>query len=261
MRKIFNNFIFLLTFSFLMPLSALATTSTINSNFNGTSIPAGDTVWFSANIHLTGSLPSTPVNIYMVDGKISSALFNITVPNGQVFFNPSAASASTLFNGGQWLTTATAPNPTNTFMEGVAFSVPVSGLPGGINPVTWTANFTTDTPGINLSWQWAAAVYTNGANFSNLNNIGVWPTNSGGLQPGTPTNETSFVTGGARGGGGSNYTGSFSATAAVVPDLPVPEPGTYFILGTMLMSILLFAKRREHRAMIVAGRSSNWQEV
>ena len=32
---------------------------------------------------------------------------------------------------------------------------------------------------------------------------------------GTPENFKSFVTGGARGGGGSNFTGSYSATAAV----------------------------------------------
>src|SRR5262249_2005178 len=34
---------------------------------------------------------------------------------------------------------------------------------------------------------------------------------------GTPENFKSYVTGGATGGGGSNYTGSLSATASVVP--------------------------------------------
>ena len=33
-------------------------------------------------------------------------------------------------------------------------------LPGGINPVTWTADFSSETPGICLNWKWAAAVYT-----------------------------------------------------------------------------------------------------
>jgi hypothetical protein len=34
-------------------------------------------------------------------------------------------------------------------------------------------------------------------------------------QAGTPENFKQFVIGGARGGGGSNYTGSYSGTAAV----------------------------------------------
>src|SRR5262249_22678755 len=41
---------------------------------------------------------------------------------------------------------------------------------------------------------------------------------------GTPENFRNFVTGGARGGGGSNFTGSYSATASVTPSLFVPPP-------------------------------------
>lgn len=234
----------------IIPLSLIATTSSINSNFNGTSIPSGNSIWFSADIQLTGSLPSTPVNIYMINGGITftanSQNYSIVVPNAQIFFNPSASSPSTIYNGTTWLTTTTAPNSTLTFMQGVNFTVPLGGLPGGINPVTWSADFTTDTPGVGLSWKWAAAVYTSGADFTNLNNIGVWSTNSGGIQPGAPMNESSFVTGGARGGGGSNYTGSFSGSAAVVPGIATPEPVTYLILGGMF-GIALLSKRLKIR--------------
>jgi hypothetical protein len=42
---------------------------------------------------------------------------------------------------------------------------------------------------------------------------------------GTPENFRTFVTGGTRGGGGSNFTGSYSATAHVVPGVAV-APGS-----------------------------------
>jgi hypothetical protein len=37
------------------------------------------------------------------------------------------------------------------FLAGVPFVVPAN-FPGGISPVTWTANFTSDTPGVSLNW-------------------------------------------------------------------------------------------------------------
>jgi hypothetical protein len=58
---------------------------------------------------------------------------------------------------------------------------------------------------------------------TDLNGIGVKPIDGGQMNPynnsdhaGTPENFKSFVTGGARGGGGSNFTGSYSGTASVV---------------------------------------------
>src|SRR5262245_4195653 len=59
----------------------------------------------------------------------------------------------------------------NAFLGGAAFQV-ATALPGGINPVTWTASFSSDTPGVSLNWQWAAAVYTS---FSDYSALGVKP--------------------------------------------------------------------------------------
>jgi hypothetical protein len=60
----------------------------------------------------------------------------------------------------------------NDFLDGFTFQVPVN-LPGGINPVTWSAQFSSDTPGVTLQWQWAAAVYTSFS--TNYNSLGVKP--------------------------------------------------------------------------------------
>jgi hypothetical protein len=86
-----------------------------------------------------------------------------------------------------------------------------NGLPGGANPVVFTGNFSC-APGISASVKWAAAVYTQMP--SDLNQLGVKVTDAqgGSHHAGTPENYTQFVIGGARGGGGSNFTGSYSAT-------------------------------------------------
>jgi hypothetical protein len=44
-----------------------------------------------------------------------------------------------------------------TFLSGLAFHVPSQGLPGGINPVSWSGAFIADTTGVNVDWQRAAA--------------------------------------------------------------------------------------------------------
>lgn len=247
---LYRFFVFLLCLSSLAPLGAV--TDTISQNFNGTTIPAGDTIWFSANVQLTGNLPSAPVNIYAVDGVISftanSQVYNIAVPNGTITFNPSTTTASTSFTDSQWSTVAKTSS-TNTFLVGVQFAVPAGGLPKNIKNVSFTVGFMSDTPGITLNWKWGAAVYTQ---FNTYDNIGVWPTNSNGMQPGTPTNELKFLTGGATGGGGSNYTGSFSSSSSITPDVVMaPEPETWLILAsTLALGAFLQYRRRTHRKPI-----------
>jgi hypothetical protein len=65
-----------------------------------------------------------------------------------------------------------------------------------------------------VQWKWAAAVYSQFP--TDLGAIGVKPIDGGtnSDHAGTPENVKRFVTGGARGGGGSNFTGSYSGTAS-----------------------------------------------
>jgi len=164
-----------------------------------------------------------PVTIHVSGGTITFTAagtpYSLNVPDGTVVINPSATSATTTFTANTWETVVPPGLPGNTFLAGLGFQLPTD-FPGGINPVTWTADFSSDTPGITINWQWAAAVYTM---FSMDNNaLGVKPTDDNMASiyknsdhAGTPENFTAFVTGGARGGGGSDFTGSYSATAAV----------------------------------------------
>jgi hypothetical protein len=95
--------------------------------------------------------------------------------------------------------------------------------------VTWSGVFTSDTPGVTLQWQWAAAVYTSFN--SDYNALGVKPVDDNhasqyqnGDHAGTPENYKAFVTAGARGNGGANYTGGYSGTLSVTPCAPTPTP-------------------------------------
>jgi hypothetical protein len=129
--------------------------------------------------------------------------------------------ASTMFAGFH-LTQVPIGFGQNAFLEAKIYLVMPPGLEGGIKNVTWSGLFFTDTPGIELQWKWGAAVYTLFAPDPGYSAVGIKPVDGSAQNPypnsdraGTPENFKPYVTGGARGGGGSNYTGSYSGTEAV----------------------------------------------
>jgi hypothetical protein len=240
-------------------------TVSIQSNFNGTAIPAGSYVWFNSQL--------TPSNIDPNGGNIfvSNASLNIAgtvypLPNAIISYepNPPAPSLpSTTYDAGSntWITRIPGP-PQASFMTGYPIQFPV-GLAGGQNPVTFTATFSTSFLHVSGSFQWAAAVYTQMP--SDLNQLGVQVV-EGQFHAGTPVNYRQFVIGGARGGGGSDFTGSSSATGhfdivqggfqtptptptvtpnstptppfvTPTPPVPTPEPGTIVLFGTGLLGL------------------------
>jgi hypothetical protein len=206
-------------------------TSIIQSNFNGTAIAAGNTVWFSSVAKVSG-LGSAPATLFVenatIDFSANGTAYHVSVPNAAVTFSPTVTTAATTFDAATstWETTVPLNPAGNTFLAGVALPVP-GGLPGGINPVTWQATFQSDTPGLTVNWQWAAAVYSNFA--TDYNALNVKPVDSNQLSAyknsdhaGTPEAFRPYVLGGARGGGGSNFTGSYSATGHVQPSVVQP---------------------------------------
>ncbi|HEY5914712.1 MAG TPA: right-handed parallel beta-helix repeat-containing protein [Verrucomicrobiae bacterium] len=199
-------------------------TLSITADFNGTPIPAGRTVWFNSVLKPQG-LPGLPVTFRFTDSSIRSAdgTISVKVPDAVITFDPAATCAETHFINGQWVTRAPASGLSgNTWLAGVG--LPSSGLPGGIKDVTWSGSFICDTPGVSLQWKWSAAVYTSFP--ADMESLGVKAvdgnqdcsyTNSD--HAGTPETIKNCVIGGARGGGGSNYTGGYSGTLGVTPCL------------------------------------------
>jgi uncharacterized membrane protein len=199
----------------------------IVSNFNGTPIRAGNFLWFNSVLKVSG-LGAIPVTISLRNATVqftaNNTPFNVSVPDADITFDPHATTATTSFNTAteRWETTAPSFGLSgNTFLTAEALPI-AANLPGGINPVTWSAQFISDTPGVTLQWKWAAAVYTNFT--TALNGLGVKPVDDNQASvfknadhAGTPENFKQSVIGGARGGGGSNFTGSYSGTKTVEP--------------------------------------------
>ena len=101
------------------------------------------------------------------------------------------------------------------FIAGLSYQVPVN-FPGSIPSVTWSGNFYSSTAAVStVSRQWAAAVYSSfGATYGSL---GVKPVDGNTNNPylnadlaGTPENYKAYLVSGAKGTGGTNYTGTFS---------------------------------------------------
>jgi hypothetical protein len=206
------------------------TVSSISSNFNGTAIGAGSDVWFSSVGKISG-LVGNSATIRIKNATITSNNFTVAVPDSVITISSSVTTASTTFDAASNTWESTIPlsgYSGNVFLEGATLPTP-NGLPGGINPVVWQADFTTDTPGVKINWTWAAAVYSQFS--TDPNALGVKPVDGSGANPyrnsdhaGTPESFTQFVHGGARGGGGSNFTGSYSATKSVAPEVQVQQP-------------------------------------
>jgi hypothetical protein len=217
-----------------VPTSGL---STIQSNFNGTAIPAGDSLWFNSVFKANG-LGSSPVTLHVTNQTIvfsaNGTTYHLNVPDDTITFSPTATTATTSFDttSNSWVTMLPFHFSGNGFLGGAVFMA-ANGLPGGIHNVTWQATLSSDTAGVSVNWQWAAAVYTHFS--TDYNALGVKPVDDtqassykNSDHAGTPENGNfkTYVTGGATGGGGSNWTGSYSATASITPPVVTQPPAS-----------------------------------
>ena len=201
----------------------------IASNFNSTPIPAGRYIWFSS-LFDRGSFSgiSGTVTFNVTNSRITftanNQLYTLNVPNSRIRFDAAITSATTQFVNGMWETVIPRSYSGYVFMGGLAYPVQ-SNLPGNISNVRWTATISIDKTNVSLTWRWAAAVYTNFAAESllaikakNGSTQSPYPNND---NAGTPENFKSYVVSGAKGTGGTNYTGSYSslstATCSTTP--------------------------------------------
>ena len=197
--------------------------ASITSSFTSTSIPAGRFIWFSSVID-RGSFSGVngTVTFNITNSRITftanSQQYTLNVPNSRIRFDAAVTSATTQFVNDAWETAIPRSYNNDVFMGGLNYQVPAN-LPGNISNVTWTATISIDKAGIRPTWKWAAAVYTSlGAHSA----LGIKPKNGSSQNPypnndnaGTPENYKSFVVSGAKGTGGTNYTGSYSSTSSV----------------------------------------------
>ncbi|HEV2317233.1 MAG TPA: hypothetical protein VGV89_06635 [Thermoplasmata archaeon] len=220
----------LLASALLVPLAGAEVTAqtTITANFNASTIPAGDVIWFASVLQWVGTSPTATTHVWFSNQTLTFAepngtTFTKNVPRGMVNFSTTATSAATVWDSTTftWKTTVPASYKGDVFVSGFAFYVPTGGLPGS-SKVTWSGDLSGDvhllpSKCLTFNWKWAAAVYTK---FTHSNAaIGVKPVDDNKLSSyqnsdhaGTPENFKAYLTSGATGGGGSNYTGSYSGT-------------------------------------------------
>jgi hypothetical protein len=193
-------------------MMGVCATSTNPSNFNAAVIPQGYYIWFSSILQLSGDC-SDGSFIVVQDQYIQLGSIRVPVPDGIIFINSAVSAATTIFYNNTWITTIPNTKGGPQFIAGLAYQAPFGGIPGALNPVTWYGTYSSSFQTGPINQQWAAAVYSSFT--SDHNAIGVLPTDGSGDHAGTPVNFKPYVVGGARGGGGSNFCGSYSGTIAV----------------------------------------------
>jgi hypothetical protein len=206
--------------------------------------PAADgLVIYFTNQEITS--PGVPGRVlYVPDGQID---FSGSASTATTVYSYSGGTGST---PDYWITTVPVSQGGTIFISGLMHLV-TQAAGTNYNNVVWSGCFSSNGVGagsncaFELQWQWGAAVYTSAPQTSSptatgfytptpptpasttgtqangstsppwvdYNSLGVTSTQSDGLQPGTPTAIEHDVVGGARGGGGANYTGSWSGTA------------------------------------------------
>jgi probable HAF family extracellular repeat protein len=193
--------------------------SAIGAGFNKTPISTANYIWFNANLSAGGIAPTgTTITFRNCLITITSAQGNFTypVPDGTIVFSPSAACATTTFDSSGWVTTVPLSGSDEILLSALGIKAPANLQAAS---VTWSGYFSASTPGVSVAWKWGAAVYTQDMTQGQYNSLGVKPTHSKAClyqnsdHAGTPENMKSHVIGGARGGGGSNWTGGWSGTA------------------------------------------------
>ena len=198
--------------------------------WNKFSVPAGTSpvVWTHAQFKPANVPTQTITTVSFTSVKFVLGGSVYPMPDGIVTFDPAApAVSSTTFDSanGVWRTTI---NPNNISDENffVGAAIPVDANIAGGGQSTITFNVQSSAPNVSFSWQWSAAAYT------------FWPTDwnqaliqsyhgngpTGSQHADTPTNPAVQKTliQGPRGGGGSNFTGSWSATGAGTATLGQP---------------------------------------
>ncbi|MEP7377851.1 MAG: DUF4082 domain-containing protein [Chitinophagaceae bacterium] len=206
--------------------------SSITQSFNSTAIPAGRYIWFNSSFN-PGSLGSgtATVTITVTNTKVtftaSGVQYILNVPDARIRLDATVLSATTQFINNVWETAVPRSFTNYIFMNGLSYTVPVN-FPGSITNVVWTASVSINKTGVSLARRWSAAVYTSFAANAGVN---VKPITSALQNPylnadaaGTPENFKSFVVSGAKGNGGTNYTGTFTTTQTST--CAVPPTGT-----------------------------------
>ena len=282
----------------VQPISLVGSSmSNSSANFTAKPIAGGKTLWFASELawakgphdllNVFMDMSNHPVRIFVTNGVIkftaNATNYAIPVPDALITFSPLVTSATTTFDtvNNRWVTTVPTVQPFSKlkqfdieigriFASGVAFTVPAAGLPGGIKNVTWSAAYSTDTPGMDLRWRWGAAVYSTFS--SDYNALTVKPTDpvrapwakmTNNDQAGTPEAFKQYfnVSGGGTADDADDFTGDLTPNVGVLPDvaqaniapIPVVFPGIQAAGTTTAPVIATITNNHQTLSLIVSS--------
>ena len=202
----------------------------------------GEIAWFNSHLSkLRGTIPTSNFQIFITGGQITFGSSQLNVPNAVITFSSTATCSSTKFDTtlGIWETTlplSAASQADEIFAAGLAYLIP-TGFPQNVNNVTWSANVSSSAPGLQVTWQYGVSNWltsNNGTSFPvvtaspfvpDYNSMMVLAAHNApncyggaGDHAGAPEfgGRQNVLTGGGSGGGGSNWTGSWSSTPPAV---------------------------------------------
>jgi hypothetical protein len=190
------------------------------TSWNKFNVPFGTSpvAWVHAQFKPIGIATTTSSTVQFTGVSFVLNGVSYPMPDGVVNFDPNAPfTSTTTFSGtpgtssARWTTTIN-PNfiSDENFFVGAAIPVDPAIAGGGKATIQFTTQ--TDDADLSFSWQWSAAVYTYWP--SDWNQAMIQAYHGNGRHADTPNNtqvQKSLIQG-PRGGGGSNFTGSWSAT-------------------------------------------------
>ncbi|PWU08150.1 MAG: hypothetical protein C5B51_08340 [Terriglobia bacterium] len=224
------------------PPACLSPLTPVTYNVHEDSSHASEIVWFNSHLtKLSGTIPTTDFQLFVTAGQITFDTLTLNVPNGVITFSSSATCAQTAFDTGSntWLTTvplSSAAKADEIFSAGLAYLLPPN-FSQNVSNITWKANVASTAPGVSVTWQYGISNWLtqhNGSSFPVISNPPFVPDynamqvdgahgapvcyGSGSDHAGAPefSGRQNVLTGGGSGGGGSNWTGSWSSTPSKV---------------------------------------------
>jgi hypothetical protein len=194
---------------------------------NSGQVQPGQFLWF--NFHFVPTAKPSVLTTYVVThvqtqftDTLTNTVFTETAPSATITVNDTSVSTPTSNFvgpqvGGHWVIQIppSSSNSDEIFLTGFAFQNPTG---ANIQPKNFniTANFNTSTGGTDVRWQFGVALYNSHFMDFGYNGLGVLLVHQAD-HAGTPElQKGNFIGGAGTGGGGSNFTGSWSSTGHAV---------------------------------------------
>jgi hypothetical protein len=197
--------------------------SSVTAAGNSGQVQPGQFLWF--NMHFVPTTKPTVLTKYSVTNvqihftdTLTGKGYNVTAPSAQITLNDSSVSMPTSnFTGGQWIIQIppSASGSDEIFMTGFSWQNTIG---KNVQPKDFniSANFSTSTVGTSVIWQFGVALYNSHFMDNGYDGLGVLLMHKAD-HAGTPElQKGSFLGGAGTGGGGSNFTGSWSSTGKAV---------------------------------------------